>query len=104
MRARQDHRRRVLAQRRRCPGPHRRLTVEYLGDGKFRYRCKTCRRTHTLVQRLPDGSLPFGGNVKMIERFMVRYRNGTDDKGVTGKCPHCTKRARDARWPLPEAT
>lgn len=93
-----------MAQRRRFRGPYRFLVVEYLGEGRFKYTCQTCRRSHTLDQKLPDGSLPFGGDRKMIERFMVRYRNGTNNRGVRGKCPHCTKAARDERFPLPRET
>jgi hypothetical protein len=77
---------------------HAWLKCEYLGEGRFRYTCQTCSRSHVLDQRLPGGALPFGGHAGMIKRIMVDYRN--QGQGMRGICPRCTKRARDERYPL----
>jgi hypothetical protein len=91
------NRRQILQRRRqlmllRCRiNPWRRFDVRSLGDGWWEYTCRTCGAVEKRQQRAhADVAL-----TAKLERYW-------QDRGVTGHCKRCTKRARDERHPLPK--
>ena len=87
-------RRRLLLQVRKTVNPQRRFHVEYVDGDRVKYTCKTCG--HVIISRIGNAknvSLP-----PALVKKLARYQN--DGNGATGKCPACTKKARDERYPL----
>lgn len=83
--------------RRNFRGPLRRFRVEYVGGSVFRYTCKTCGFASDEEMKTTGGGVYFGGNAKALEKF-ARYQN--QNMGASGQCKRCTKKAKDARYPL----
>ena len=71
----------------------RQFTVEYLGEGKERYTCRTCGGSFV------EQTYPMGTNEAFAKK-MSSYR--ATGSGVAGICPKCTKQTRDERYPLKE--
>lgn len=82
--------RKLLLMLRRRTKPLRRFNVALECDHvTVRFTCKTCGKSH---------SADYGNVAPAIREKLVAYQN--DNNGLSGYCPHCTKKARDERWPL----
>ena len=90
----QPNKRKLYLQLRKRMRILRRFTVEYLGDSTFRYTCRTCGQAHTDHKTNPAGK-PF--NEQAMQKLAAYQQQGG---GASGVCDHCTKLARDERYPL----
>ncbi len=90
-------RRRLLLALRKTIRAHRHFDVELLPDGRERQTCRTCGKAVVIDPwKTPDGATVH----RALREKLTKYR--THGHGVGGVCPHCTKLARDERYPLSE--
>jgi len=80
--------------KRRTIHAHRRFSVEYLGDLKLKYTCRTCGKS-TLKDYKSRGTGHFS---EQSLRKLAAYQE--QGGGAGGVCQHCTKVARDKEYPL----